>query len=88
MNKTRIAWTEKTWNPITGCSKVSSGCKNCYAENMAMRLHAMGIKKYINKFNVTLHESALYEPFSCKTASLIFVCSMADIFHDEVPSLL
>jgi len=85
MHKTKIAWTEKTWNPITGCNKISAGCENCYAEIMANRLHAMGMKKYANNFKVTLHNSALSEPMSCKEPSMIFVCSMADIFHDEVP---
>jgi protein gp37 len=85
MHKTKIAWTEKTWNPITGCTKVSSGCTNCYAENMAHRLQGMGIKKYTNGFRVTLHENALQEPLHCSQASMIFVCSMGDIFHVDVP---
>ena len=80
-----IEWTDKTWNPISGCTKISEGCKNCYAEKMANRLKAMGIKGYENGFAVTLHRAKLDEPLNRKKPTMYFVCSMADIFHDEVP---
>jgi len=85
MKTTKIEWTDRTWNPVTGCTKVSSGCLNCYAEIMANRLNAMGVMKYANKFNPTLHESVLNEPLTWKQSHTVFVCSMADLFHDEVP---
>ncbi|KAA6333956.1 hypothetical protein EZS27_017687 [termite gut metagenome] len=85
MKTTKIEWTDKTWNPITGCSKVSAGCINCYAEVMARRLQAMGQDKYKNGFNITLHEDALEEPLRWKSSHTIFVCSMSDLFHDHVP---
>lgn len=85
MSTTRIEWTEKTWNPITGCSKVSTGCVHCYAETMAHRLKAMGIVKYSNGFLPTMHEDALREPLKWKQPHTIFVCSMADLFHESVP---
>lgn len=86
MKTTKIEWTDKTWNPITGCSKVSAGCKNCYAETMSFRLKAMGTDKYRNGFNLTLHESCLSEPLKWKKPHTIFVCSMSDLFHEQVPS--
>jgi len=86
MKTTKIEWTDKTWNPITGCSKISSGCVNCYAEMMANRLCAMGVSKYQNSFVPTMHESALGEPLRWKRPHTIFVCSMADLFHDSVPN--
>jgi protein gp37 len=82
---TKIEWTNKTWNPITGCSKYSAGCKNCYAEIMAHRLHAMGLEKYKNGFSVTMHKDVLNEPLSWQKPCSIFVCSMSDIFHEKVP---
>lgn len=85
MRTTKIEWTDKTWNPITGCSKKSSGCQHCYAEVMSHRLKAMGQEKYANGFLVTLHERCLEEPLSWKNSHNIFVCSMSDIFHEEVP---
>lgn len=85
MKTTKIEWTDKTWNPITGCSKVSSGCVNCYAEIMAHRLNAMGVIKYKNGFNPTMHENVLNEPLTWKHSHTVFVCSMADIFHDTIP---
>lgn len=85
MKTTKIEWTDKTWNPITGCNKVSSGCLNCYAEVMAKRLSAMGVDKYKNGFDLTLHESSLSEPISWKKPYTIFVCSMSDLFHQNVP---
>lgn len=86
MKTTKIEWTDKTWNPITGCSKVSAGCMNCYAETMSFRLKAMGTDKYRNGFNLTLHESCLSEPLKWKKPHTIFVCSMSDLFHEQVPS--
>lgn len=82
---TKIEWTEKTWNPITGCSKISAGCANCYAEKMSLRLQAMGQKKYENGFAVTLHPETLQEPTTWRTSHIVFVCSMSDLFHDSVP---
>ncbi len=83
--KSKIEWTDKTWNPITGCTKFSAGCVNCYAEMMSRRLKAMGIKKYENGFSITLHEECLDEPFHWKGSNNVFVCSMSDLFHEEVP---
>lgn len=85
MNKTEIAWTEITWNPISGCTKCSAGCQNCYAEKMAFRLKAMGLEKYRNGFTVTLHENCLSEPYTWKGNKTVFVCSMSDLFHKDVP---
>lgn len=85
MKTTKIEWTDKTWNPITGCSKVSSGCLNCYAEVMSKRLVAMGVDKYRNGFKLTLHDSCLGEPLKWKKPATIFVCSMSDLFHPDVP---
>lgn len=85
MRTTKIEWTDKTWNPITGCTKASCGCAYCYAETMARRLKAMGLKKYHNGFEVTLHENDLDEPRSWKNGHNIFVCSMGDLFHEKVP---
>ena len=85
MKTTKIEWTDRTWNPVTGCTKHSTGCAHCYAETMANRLKAMGVAKYANGFLPTLHESSLYEPIGWKQSHTIFVCSMADLFHDEVP---
>lgn len=83
--KTHIEWTEATWNPVTGCSKVSDGCKNCYAERMAKRLQAMGSPRYEQGFAVTLHHDLIAAPKSWKAARTIFVNSMSDLFHDQVP---
>ncbi len=81
----KIEWTESTWNPVTGCSKVSSGCANCYAERMARRLQAMGQRNYRNGFEVTLHEHALELPLQWKRPQVVFVNSMSDLFHEQVP---
>ncbi|MCK5125338.1 MAG: phage Gp37/Gp68 family protein [candidate division Zixibacteria bacterium] len=83
--KSAIEWTESTWNPVTGCDKVSAGCQNCYAERMAKRLKAMGSPNYINGFTVTLHPDTLGLPLSWKKPQMIFVNSMSDLFHDKVP---
>ena len=82
---TKIEWTDKTWNPITGCTKYSDGCTNCYAEKMANRLKNMGLKKYENSFNLTLHYENIEDPLFMKKPQTIFVCSMSDIFHKDVP---
>jgi protein gp37 len=80
-----IEWTESTWNPITGCTKISPGCKHCYAERMSRRLKAMGQQKYANGFELTLHEDVLQHPLEWKKPQVIFVNSMSDLFHKEVP---
>ena len=81
-----IEWTESTWNPVSGCTKVSAGCLNCYAERMAKRLKAMGQERYKNGFKVTLHPEALYEPYRWKKPRTVFVNSMSDLFHEEIPT--
>lgn len=85
MAKTSIEWTESTWNPVTGCTKISPGCKHCYAERMALRLRAMGQPNYKNGFELTLHERMLSVPLSWKKSRMIFVNSMGDLFHENVP---
>ncbi len=82
----KIEWTEMTWNPVTGCTKISDGCKHCYAERMSGRLKAMGVEKYRNGFDIAIHESALEEPLRWKTPRLVFVNSMSDLLHQSVPS--
>lgn len=82
---TKIEWTDKTWNPITGCTKISQGCAHCYAEVMTRRLNAMELPKYADGFKVSLHEDCLLEPLEWKQPHTIFVCSMSDIFHKDVP---
>ncbi|MEK8017990.1 MAG: phage Gp37/Gp68 family protein [Candidatus Parabeggiatoa sp.] len=82
---TKIEWTEETWNPITGCTKISPGCKHCYAETMAHRLQAMGTKGYENGFNLTLVPERLEQPLKRKKATTYFVNSMSDLFHEDVP---
>lgn len=84
MANSKIEWTNKSWNPVTGCSKVSEGCRHCYAEVMARRLKAMGQTKYSNGFQVTTHEECLKEPLSWSKPQMIFVCSMGDLFHEQV----
>ena len=80
-----IEWTEATWNPVTGCTKVSAGCKNCYAERLALRLQAMGNQRYKNGFRITLHDDVVDLPKSWRTPRMIFVNSMSDLFHADVP---
>lgn len=80
-----IEWTETTWNPVTGCTKISHGCKFCYADRMAKRLQAMGVNKYRNGFSVTMHPSTLKDPLKWRKPRLVFVNSMSDLFHEEVP---
>ena len=84
MAQSSIEWTEMTWNPTTGCNKVSAGCKYCYAEVMTRRLQAMGIEKYKDGFAVRTHEDALDVPYSWKKPKVVFVNSMSDLFHPEV----
>lgn len=83
--KSSIEWTESTWNPVTGCTKISAGCKNCYAERMARRLQAMGQANYARGFEVALHEDMLELPLRWKKPQTIFVNSMSDLFHEKVP---
>jgi len=84
-SKSSIEWTEVTWNPVTGCSKVSQGCKFCYAERMAKRLRAMGLEQYRNGFKLTLAPNVLELPYSWKKPRTVFVNSMSDLFHKDVP---
>lgn len=81
-----IEWTEVTWNPVTGCSKISQGCKHCYAERMAKRLEAMGVARYRNGFQVTLQDDLIDLPFTWKRPRVVFVNSMSDLFHEKVPA--
>ena len=86
MAATKIEWTDATWNPVTGCHKISPGCKHCYAERMSKRLHAAGMPKYRNGFAVvTTHPDALDIPLRWRKPRAIFVNSMSDLFHDAVP---
>jgi len=84
MAQSTIEWTESTWNPVSGCTKISPGCKHCYAERMAKRLHAMGQPNYANGFKVTPQEHALGLPLTWKKPQVIFVNSMSDLFHKDV----
>jgi len=85
MAQSSIEWTELTWNPTTGCTKISAGCKFCYAEVMAKRLQAMGIEKYKDAFAVRTHPEALRIPYTWKSPKTVFVNSMSDLFHDQIP---
>ncbi|MEX2230924.1 MAG: phage Gp37/Gp68 family protein [Cyclobacteriaceae bacterium] len=85
MAQSKIEWTELTWNPVTGCDKISAGCKFCYAEIMARRLKAMGVDKYKNGFELAVHPQVLGEPYTWKHSKIIFVNSMSDLFHEKVP---
>jgi len=84
MADSTIEWTDATWNPTTGCTKISPGCKNCYAERMSKRLKAMGVKKYTNAFDIALHQNALDIPLRWKKPRNIFVNSMSDLFHQDI----
>ncbi|MBC8344470.1 MAG: phage Gp37/Gp68 family protein [Bacteroidetes bacterium] len=86
MASSKIEWTESTWNPVTGCTKISDGCKNCYSERMAKRLKAMKQSNYTNGFKLTLHEQVLEYPLQWKKPQTIFVNSMSDLFHEEIPN--
>lgn len=83
--KSNIEWTEMTWNPVTGCTKISQGCKHCYAERMAKRLTAMGSGRYRNGFEVTLHPDLVDVPRRWRQPRVVFVNSMSDLFHDDIP---
>jgi protein gp37 len=84
-NNSLIEWTQDTWNPVTGCTKISQGCAHCYAERLARRLQKMGNPRYNNGFQLTLHEDLLKSPLSKKQPRMIFVNSMSDIFHEDIP---
>jgi protein gp37 len=84
-SKSSIEWTESTWNPVTGCTKISPGCKHCYAERLSLRLQAMGQPNYLNGFDLTLQPHALEIPLRWKKSQIIFVNSMSDLFHKNVP---
>ena len=86
MAKSSIEWTDATWNPVTGCTKISPGCKHCYAERMAKRLKAMGQRNYANGFEVTLQPHMLELPLKWRRPSQVFVNSMSDLFHNDVPT--
>jgi len=83
--KSTIEWTESTWNPVTGCTKISPGCDHCYAERLSKRLRSMGQPNYANGFNLAIHEHALELPLHWKRPQIIFVNSMSDLFHEGVP---
>ncbi|HNP08669.1 MAG TPA: phage Gp37/Gp68 family protein [Cyclobacteriaceae bacterium] len=85
MAQSSIEWTELTWNPTTGCNKISAGCKFCYAEVMARRLKAMGLDKYKSGFKLAIHEDALEIPYTWKSSKIVFVNSMSDLFHENIP---
>jgi protein gp37 len=85
MAKTNIEWTDMSWNPTTGCNKLSAGCKFCYAETMTRRLQAMEMEKYRNGFKLTLHEEDLRIPYKWKNSRIVFVNSMSDLFHKDIP---
>lgn len=85
MAQSSIEWTEMTWNPTTGCTKISSGCKFCYAEIMSRRLKAMGIQKYKDAFKVRTHDDQLNVPYTWKSSKIVFVNSMSDLFHKDIP---
>lgn len=85
MAKSSIEWTEVTWNPTTGCNRISAGCKFCYAEVMSKRLKAMGQSKYRNGFELTLHPDTLTIPYTWKKPRIVFVNSMSDLFHKNIP---
>lgn len=82
---TKIEWTGETWNPVTGCTQLSAGCKNCYAKTIALQMQKNGVKRYENGFNVTTHEDMLCKPRQWAEPTIIFVCSMSDLFHKDVP---
>jgi protein gp37 len=85
MSQSSIEWTQMTWNPTTGCSKISAGCKYCYAEVMSKRLQAMGVEKYKDAFDVRIHPDALNIPYTWRSPKTVFVNSMSDLFHKDIP---
>ena len=84
-DQTSIEWTDATWNPVTGCQKISPGCKNCYAARLAPRLQVMGNPRYSNGFSIKLHHDLIDLPKKWKKPRKIFVNSMSDLFHEEIP---
>lgn len=80
-----IEWTQSTWNPLTGCTKVSPGCAHCYAQRIALRLKAMGNRNYVNGFSISMHEDSLELPLKWRRPQTVFVNSMSDLFHEDVP---
>jgi protein gp37 len=86
MAKSTIEWTEATWNPVTGCTKISAGCRYCYAERMAIRLQAMGQPAYTSGFGLALHPEKVDQPLEWRKPSTIFVNSMSDLFHEDIPA--
>ena len=84
--KTKIEWTESTWNPVTGCTPISAGCQHCYAARFAKRLKAMGNPRYRNAFKVTIHDDLITAPLYWKKPQMVFVNSMSDLFHEDIPS--
>src|SRR5687767_9208184 len=85
MAQSSIEWTEMTWNPTTGCNKLTAGCKFCYAEVMSRRLKGMGQKKYENGFKLTIHPDSLHTPYTWGKPQIVFVNSMSDLFHKDIP---
>jgi protein gp37 len=85
MAQSSIEWTEMTWNPTTGCTKISAGCKFCYAEIMSKRLKAMGLEKYKDAFKVRIHPDQLNIPYTWRSSKVVFVNSMSDLFHKDIP---
>ncbi len=85
MAQSNIEWTELTWNPVTGCNKISPGCKYCYAEVMTRRLKSMGVEKYKDGFQIRTHADSLATPFTWRKPKIVFVNSMSDLFHPDVP---
>lgn len=84
--RSNIEWTQVTWNPVTGCTKISHGCRHCYAERMSKRLRAMGVRKYEAGFSIATHSETLGEPLTWKKSRVVFVNSMSDLFHEAVPT--
>lgn len=86
LGESAIEWTNRTWNPTTGCTKISAGCKNCYAEPLALRLQAMGNPRYTRGFDIALHHDKLSEPLSWRAPEWVFVNSMSDLLHADIPT--
>lgn len=80
----KIEWTETTWNPVTGCTKISLGCLNCYAERLSLKLQKLGVPKYRNGFRLTVHEEEIEKPLQWKKPRMVFVNSMSDLFHEDL----
>ncbi|MCK4786662.1 MAG: DUF5131 family protein [Desulfobacteraceae bacterium] len=84
-SRSTIEWTQSTWNPITGCDKVSLGCQHCYAERLSKRLRAMGNPRYRNGFRLTIHQDIIDLPLRWRRPAMIFINSMSDLFHEQIP---